>query len=92
MDTKAELVAAVAAASGVAKVHVEGVLNAFRDVLHKEVGSGGEVWWPEVGRFVRQDRKGHRSVHVGTGVPQEIAPYRVAKFIPSQAFTRAVRS
>lgn len=92
MKTKAELVAAVAAASGLAKGNVETVLDAFRSVLQTEVSKGQDVRWPGVGDFQRVKRAATNRKSPFNGQMMAIPERHTVKFVLSETLKGAVRS
>jgi DNA-binding protein HU-beta len=73
--TKSDLVAKIAARSGVAKVDVERTLRSFEEVVQEAVATDGEkVSIPGFVSFERVQRAGRIGRNPRTGEPIEVPP------------------
>ncbi len=82
---KADVIDRVAGTAGVAKQHVEGVLEAFFDTVKSAVRGGDRVGWPNFGAFSSSERKARTGRNPRTGEPVEIPASKAIKFSPGSA-------
>lgn len=83
MATKAEVIDAVAQASGVSKVDAEKAIAAFFDVVTKTSKKGEKVAWPGFGSFSTSKSKARVGRNPQTGEPVKIAASTRMKFTSS---------
>jgi len=83
--TKAEIVAAVAAAAGVSKADAEKVIGAFFDQVVTSAGAGDKVSWPGFGAFSVATRAARTGRNPQTGATVEVKASKAMKFSPSTA-------
>lgn len=83
--TKAELIDAVAEASGEGKAAAERVIDALTGVIHGQLADGKEVSLPGLGKFVTRDRAARTGRNPQTGQAIEIAATKVPAFKPAKA-------
>ena len=81
--TKAELLDAVAKASGASKADAERVLDAFFTEVTSSAKKGGKVAWPGFGSFSTTKRAARTGRNPQTGAPVKIAASVAMKFTPS---------
>lgn len=87
---KSELIAAVAAESGLTKTDAEKALNAVTSTVTAAVAKGGEVAILGFGTFRSLKRAARAGKNPATGAPLKIAATTVPKFTPGSAFKAAV--
>jgi DNA-binding protein HU-beta len=90
MTTKAELIDAVAKASGVTKVDAEKTLAAFFDVVTKSAKKGEKVAWPGFGSFSTSKSAARTGRNPQTGEPVKIAASTRLKFTSSATLKAAL--
>jgi len=83
--TKAEIVAAVAAAAGVSKADAEKVIGAFFDQVVTSAAAGDKVSWPGFGAFSVTTRAARTGRNPQTGATVEVKASKAMKFSPSTA-------
>ena len=88
--TKADLVAAMAKASGGSKVSAERALNAFLDDVCDALRKGRRVTLGGFGTFTVTKRAGRNGRNPRTGKAIEIPACRVPRFKPSRSLKEAV--
>ena len=81
--TKAELIDAVASASGVTKADAERAIGAFFDQVVKSAKKGDKVAWPGFGSFSTTKRPARTGRNPQTGAPVKIAASTAMKFTAS---------
>jgi DNA-binding protein HU-beta len=90
--TKAQLVDAIAARTGLTRKQstdaIEAALGAVEDVL----GRGGEVSLAGFGKFSVAERGARQGVHPRTGDPMQIPATRVPRFTAGSNLKNAVRA
>jgi DNA-binding protein HU-beta len=89
--TKADLVARMAAASGVSKVAAEKALHGCLAGIRSSLRRGEDVTLVGFGTFAVARRKSRKGRDPRTGQRITIAAARVARFRPSQALKNALR-
>lgn len=87
---KADLINAIAEASGASKSQTESVLNALGMVVTSELETGGEVTLPALGKLYLGARAERVGRNPQTGEPVRIAAANVPKFKPLKALKDAV--
>ncbi len=93
MDTKlrlAELVALVAASSGVSKRQAEAFLRALSDTIRFGLERDGHVRLEHFGSFDVRTIPAHRGRHPRTGAPLEVPATRRVVFHPGEAVRRRI--
>ena len=88
--TKAELVAAMAKASGGSKVSAERALNAFIDDVFESLKKGRRVTLGGFGTFMVSHRAARNGRNPRTGKTIKIPACRVPRFKPSRSLKGAV--
>ena len=88
--TKADLVAAMAKASGGSKVSAERALNAFLEDVFDALKKGKKVTIGGFGTFMVSRRAGRNGRNPRTGKAIEIPACRVPRFKPSRSLRDAV--
>ena len=88
--TKAELVAAMAKASGGSKVSAERALNAFLDSVFESLRKGRKVTIGGFGTFVVGRRAERNGRNPRTGKAITIPACRVPRFKPSRSLKGAI--
>lgn len=83
--TKAEIVAAVAATTGVSKADAEKVIGAFFDQVVASASAGDKVSWPGFGAFSVSERAARTGRNPQTGAVVEVKASKALKFSPSSA-------
>jgi DNA-binding protein HU-beta len=83
--TKAEIVAAVATATGVSKADTERVIGAFFDQVVTSASAGDKVSWPGFGAFSVTTRAARTGRNPQTGATVEVKASNALKFSPSTA-------
>lgn len=83
--TKAEIVAAVAAATGVSKADAEKVIGSFFDQVVASASAGDKVSWPGFGAFSVSTRAARTGRNPQTGAAVEVKASKALKFSPSSA-------
>ena len=81
--TKAELIDAVAEASGVSKADAERTIGAFFDIVVSSTKKGDKVAWPGFGSFSTTKRPARTGRNPQTGAPVKIAASTAMKFTAS---------
>jgi DNA-binding protein HU-beta len=89
--TKADLVAAMAKASGGSKVSAERALNAFLEDVLDALKKGRKVTIGGFGTFMLSKRAGRNGRNPRTGKAIQIPACRVPRFKPSRSLKDAVR-
>jgi DNA-binding protein HU-beta len=80
---KTELIAAIAAESGLNKVDAKKALDGFLTVVAKELQNGGKVTLVGHGTYQIVEKAERIGIHPQTKVPIRIAAKKVVKFKPS---------
>jgi DNA-binding protein HU-beta len=88
--TKAELIDAVASASGVTKADAERAIGAFFDVVVKSAKKGDKVAWPGFGSFSTSKSKARTGRNPQTGEAVKIAASTRMKFTSSSTLKAAL--
>jgi len=88
--TKADLVAAMAKASGGSKVSAERALNAFLEDVSDALKKGRKVTIGGFGTFLVSKRAGRNGRNPRTGKTIQIPACRVPRFKPSRSLKNAV--
>ena len=88
--TKADLVAAMAKASGRSKVSAERALNAFLDDIFDALKKGRKVTIGGFGTFMVSRRAGRNGRDPRTGKAIQIPACRVPRFKPSRSLKDAI--
>lgn len=88
--TKAELIEAIANATGESKAAVDRVLGALGSVSTEALKSGGEVILPGLGKLVTAQRAAREGRNPASGEPLHIAASNTAKFKPLAALKAAL--
>ena len=88
--TKAELLDAVAKASGASKADTEKVLDAFFDEVTASAKKGGKVAWPGFGSFSTTESKARTGRNPRTGEAVKIAASTRLRFTASSAVKAAL--
>jgi len=87
---KAELVAAMAADTGLTKKAAEGALKAFEEAVKKELAKKGKVQLVGFGTFSTATRQARTGRNPQTGAALNIPAAVVPKFKPGKALKDAV--
>ena len=90
--TKTQLVAALADKTGSDKKSAAVMLDALTEVVTSEVGNGGAVTLPGLGKFVCRDRPARMVRNPATGEQMHKDADRVAKVTIAKALKDAVNS
>lgn len=88
--TKAEVIEAVAKASGVSKADAEKAIGAFFDTVVKATKKGDKVAWPGFGSFSTSKSKARTGRNPQTGAPVKIAATTGMKFTFSSVLKTAL--
>ena len=88
--TKAEVIEAVAEASGVSKADAEKAIGAFFDTVVKATKKGDKVAWPGFGSFSTSKSKARTGRNPQTGAPVKIAASTRMKFTSSSVLKTAL--
>ena len=88
--TKADLLAAVAAKTGVSSAEADRVISAFVDLVVESAKSGDKVSWPGFGSFSTSKRQARTGRNPRTGEPVQIAASTTMKFSPSSTLKAAL--
>jgi len=88
---KRQLVAAVAADTGISEKQVGTVVTTFLDRITSAVAGADEVNLKGFGKFSMKERKARQGRNPATGEPLEIGPVKLAKFRAGRAFKKQVR-
>lgn len=88
--TKAEVIDAVAKASGVSKADAEKAIGAFFDTVVKTAKKGDKVAWPGFGSFSTSKSKARVGRNPQTGAPVKIAASTRMKFTSSSTLKTAL--
>jgi DNA-binding protein HU-beta len=88
--TKADLLAAVAAKTGVSSAQADAVISAFVDQVVEAAKSGDKVSWPGFGSFSTSQRQARTGRNPRTGEPVQIAASTTMKFSPSSTLKAAL--
>lgn len=88
---KLALMEAIASQSGVSKKDVGVILDAFEDVVTKEITSGNKVSLTGFGTFSVTERKAREGVNPQTGEKIQIPATKVPKFKAGKTLKDAVR-
>ncbi len=89
--TKADLVARMAAASGLTKAAAQRALDGCLAGIRTSLRRGEAVTLVGFGTFTVTRRKGRKGRNPRTGQPMTIQAARVARFRPSRALKNALR-
>ena len=87
---KTELVAAIADKAGLSKKDAEATVNAFTDVVTKELKKGGKVQLVGFGTFEVSKRSARTGRNPQTGATMKIAASKAPKFKAGKAFKDAL--
>ena len=87
---KSELVTAIAEKTGLEKNKVENFLNAFTEVVTKDVAGGNKVQLVGFGTFEKRHREARTGRNPKTGEEIKIAAVDVPAFKPGKLFKDAV--
>lgn len=87
---KAQLISAVAEASGLSKVQAEKAINGTIEAISTELKNGGSLTLVNFGTFSVTDRSARVGKNPQTGAPINIAAKKVAKFKPGKSLAEAV--
>ncbi len=90
MATKAEMIDAVASASGVSKADAERTLGAFFDYVVAETKKGDKVAWAGFGSFSTTQRAAREGRNPQTGEPVKIKASTAMKFSASSTLKQAL--
>ena len=88
--TKAEMIDAVSAASGVSKADAERTLGAFFDFVVTETQKGEKVAWAGFGSFSTTQRAAREGRNPQTGEPVQIKASTAMKFTASSTLKQAL--
>ncbi len=88
--TKAELIDAVAAATGGSKADAERAIGAFFDLVVDAAKKGDKVAWPGFGSFSTTKSKARTGRNPQTGAVMKIAASTRMKFTPSSTLKSAL--
>ena len=88
--TKADLLAAVAAKTGVSSAEADRVISAFVDLVVESAKSGDKVSRPGFGSFSTSKRQARTGRNPRTGEPVQIAASTTMKFSPSSTLKAAL--
>jgi DNA-binding protein HU-beta len=89
--TKAQLVDAVAARSGLTRKQSAEAIDAALDTVEDVLSRGGEVMLAGFGKFSTAERGARQGVHPRTGETMNIAATIVPKFTAGSSLKHAVR-
>jgi DNA-binding protein HU-beta len=89
--TKAQLVDAVAARTGLTRKQSTEAVDAALDVVEDVLSRGGEVMLAGFGKFSVAERGARHGVHPRTGETMQIAATVVPKFTAGSSLKQAVR-
>ena len=87
---QAELVAEIATNSGQTKTAVEGVLKALGGVACSELGGGGEITLPGIGKLSVKTRAARNAFNPRTREPIAVPAKKAPKFSAAKALKDAV--
>ena len=90
--TKSELVAVVAAKTGISKTVVENVVRQALSTSGRELQAGRKVTLTGFGVFCVKVRKEHKGVNPKTREPVDIPEKRIVSFRPSGKLKRLVEN
>lgn len=85
-----ELISKVAAEAGISKADAERALKAVGAVVHVELGTGGEVTMPGIGKLGVSIRAARTGRNPRTGDKMEIPAKKVPHFSAAKALKDAV--
>lgn len=88
---KADLVAAMASATGLTKKDAGEALESFMDSVTASLKKGGKVTLTGFGTFMTVDRKAREGRNPQTGATIKIPATTVPKFKPGKALREAVK-
>lgn len=88
--TKAELIKAVATATGVSQHHVGEIITSTFDTIANTMAAKGEVEVTGFGKFSRAFRDARTGRNMHTGQPMPIPAKGAAKFTASSVLKKAV--
>ena len=88
--TKAQIIAALAEKTGMAKKDVDSFMDTLANMAYDEVKKNGEFVVPGFGKMVKVHRKARMGVNPATGEKIQIAAKTVAKFRLAKAAKEAV--
>jgi DNA-binding protein HU-beta len=89
--TKAQLVDAVAARTGLSRKQSAEAIDAALDTVEDVLSRGGEVMLAGFGKFSTAERAARQGVHPRTGETMNIAASVVPKFTAGSSLKQAVR-
>ncbi len=89
--TKAELIATMAAKSGLTKSDTEKALNAFQESVIDAVKNGEKVSLVGFGNFEQAHRSARKGRNPQTGEEIDIPASKAPKFSPGKTFKEAVK-
>jgi len=89
--TKAELIATMAAKSGLTKSDAEKALNAFQESVIDAVKNGEKVSLVGFGNFEQTHRSARKGRNPQTGEEINIPASKAPKFSPGKTFKEAVK-
>lgn len=88
--TKAQLLSALADASGIAKKDVVVLMEKLTEMAYSEVKGSGEFVVPGIGKLVKVNRKARMGRNPATGAEIKIPAKTVVKFRVAKAAKEAV--
>lgn len=88
--TKAEMIDAVSAASGISKADAERTLGAFFDFVVTETKKGEKIAWAGFGSFSTTQRAAREGRNPQTGEPVQIKASTAMKFTASSTLKQAL--
>lgn len=87
---KAQLISAVAEASGLTKVQAEKAINGTIDAISNELKGGGSLTLVNFGTFSVTNRSARTGKNPQTGAEIQIPAKKVAKFKPGKSLSESV--
>lgn len=89
---KTELAGTIAEKAGLGKKDANAAVDAFMDIVKKEVANGGSVQLIGFGTFEAVERAQRTGKNPSTGEDMVVPAKRVPKFKPGKSFKQAVEA
>jgi DNA-binding protein HU-beta len=89
--TKADVVAEIAARTGVEKIAVQSVVEEFFTVLKDNMGKGNNVYFRGFGSFILKNRARKVARNIAKNTSIVIEPHAIPAFKPAKTFVEDVK-
>jgi DNA-binding protein HU-beta len=90
--TKAEIVADIAAKTGIEKVAIQATIESFMDVIKESLASGDNVYLRGFGSFIVKKRAEKTGRNISKNETIIIPAHNIPAFKPAKTFVQEVKS